>query len=98
MGGETASRTTSSYPKLVERPVGKQIQGIYTDRLRAFTSGGQYEKQYLRGCVRGLYYDSACEQQRQRGMLTEPYYAGSYITTDVTTTSMSSCPSIRLRT
>jgi alpha-mannosidase len=39
----------SSYPKLVERPVGKQIHGIYLDRLRQFTSTGQYEKQGLMG-------------------------------------------------
>lgn len=47
MGGETSSRVMSSYPRLAKEPVGKQIESIYTDRLRQFTSGGQYEKQNL---------------------------------------------------
>ena len=37
----------AAYPRLVERPVGQQITDLYTDRLRQFTSGGQYEKQGL---------------------------------------------------
>lgn len=47
MGGETSSRAASTYPKLSSGPVGQQIQGIYTDRLRQFSSGGQYEKDNL---------------------------------------------------
>ncbi|MCJ1301122.1 Glycoside hydrolase, 38 vacuolar alpha mannosidase [Hypocenomyce scalaris] len=52
MGGETQRRASgSSYPKLSAGPVGKQIQGIYKDRLGQFTSGGQYESQYLLGAM-----------------------------------------------
>ena len=48
MGGESQSRTLqNSYPQLVSRPVGKQIESIYTGRLRQFTDGGQYEQQSL---------------------------------------------------
>lgn len=50
MGGETGSKVvpnTSSYPKLATRPVGQQIESIYTDRLRQFTAGGQYSRQNL---------------------------------------------------
>ncbi|KAL9623961.1 MAG: hypothetical protein Q9160_001714 [Pyrenula sp. 1 TL-2023] len=50
MGGETHPRVVpamSSYPKLATRPVGQQIESIYTDRLRQFTSGGQYSSQNL---------------------------------------------------
>jgi alpha-mannosidase len=47
MGGETAPRIQSSYPQLSSGPVGQQIESIYTDRLRQFTSGGQYEKHNL---------------------------------------------------
>ncbi|KAK4936017.1 Glycoside hydrolase, 38 vacuolar alpha mannosidase [Elasticomyces elasticus] len=47
MGGETSSRATSQYPQLATGPVGKLIEGIYTDRLRQLTSGGQYEKENL---------------------------------------------------
>lgn len=39
----------SSYPKLVERPVGKQIHSIYQDRLKQFTDQGQYKEQGLLG-------------------------------------------------
>ncbi|KIW07803.1 uncharacterized protein PV09_01725 [Verruconis gallopava] len=50
MGGrETSDSSPSTYPKLVERPVGKQIHNIYLDRLRQFTNTGQYEKQGLMG-------------------------------------------------
>ena len=48
MGGETGSRNLhSSYPQLVSRPVGKQIESIYTGRLGQFTDGGQYRQQSL---------------------------------------------------
>lgn len=47
MGGETVSRAPSSLPKLAERPVGQHITNIYRDRLRQFTSGGQYQGQNL---------------------------------------------------
>lgn len=51
MGGETQlpSRMAPSkeYPKLAAGPVGKQIHKIYLDRLRQFTSGGQYESKGL---------------------------------------------------
>ncbi|KAJ9496005.1 Glycoside hydrolase, 38 vacuolar alpha mannosidase [Exophiala xenobiotica] len=49
MGGETStsSRSTSAYPQLSTAPVGKKIEGIYTDRLKQFTSGGQYQKESL---------------------------------------------------
>lgn len=50
MGGrETMDASSSSYPKLVERPVGKQIHSIYLDRLRQFTDSGQYKQQGLFG-------------------------------------------------
>ncbi|KAK8243843.1 alpha-mannosidase [Phyllosticta capitalensis] len=49
MGGEThlAMGPKKEYPKLASRPVGKQIHKIYLDRLRQFTSGGQYESKGL---------------------------------------------------
>lgn len=47
MGGEAVSRAPSSLPKLAERPVGQHITNIYRDRLRQFTSGGQYQGQNL---------------------------------------------------
>lgn len=50
MGGETGSRVVpmmSSYPKLATRPVGQQIESIFTERLRQFTAGGQYSGQNL---------------------------------------------------
>ena len=37
----------TSYPKMAARPVGQQIAGIYKDRLRQFTAGGQYQGQNL---------------------------------------------------
>jgi alpha-mannosidase len=43
------STSSSSYPKLAQRPKGKLISNIYQDRLRQFTSGGQYEAQGLLG-------------------------------------------------
>ncbi|KAJ9669048.1 Glycoside hydrolase, 38 vacuolar alpha mannosidase [Coniosporium apollinis] len=42
-----ASIMKTDYPKMARAPVGKQIHSIYLDRLRQFTSGGQYEKQSL---------------------------------------------------
>jgi len=51
MGGETqptmAPNSSASYPKLAERPKGKQIHHIYRDRLRQLTDGGQYRRQSL---------------------------------------------------
>ena len=41
MGGETRTPLSSSYPVLVKKPVGKQIESIYTGRLRQFTEGGE---------------------------------------------------------
>ncbi|KAK0654380.1 Alpha-mannosidase [Lasiodiplodia hormozganensis] len=38
---------SKEYPKLAAGPVGKQIHKIYLDRLRQFTSGGQYESKGL---------------------------------------------------
>lgn len=46
MGGRSTP-TPSSYPLLATKPVGKQIQNIYTDRLGQFQSGGQYQGQNL---------------------------------------------------
>jgi alpha-mannosidase len=52
MGGETHIKPSGVvYPKLVERPVGQQIRGIYKDRLRQFTDGGQYRGHNLRACM-----------------------------------------------
>ncbi|PGH15631.1 hypothetical protein AJ79_02224 [Helicocarpus griseus UAMH5409] len=42
MGGNSQVPTATSYPTLVQRPVGQQINSIYKDRLRQFTDGGQY--------------------------------------------------------
>lgn len=48
MGGGSNSNTLhAAYPQLVSRPKGKDIHNIVTDRLRQFTSGGQYENQSL---------------------------------------------------
>lgn len=53
MGGEAHPRAPpSSYPKLVERPVGQHIRSIYLDRLRQFTDEGLYRED---GLVRYLY-------------------------------------------
>lgn len=68
MGGETmeTARLKSSYPTLVERPVGQWIANIYRDRIAQFYSGGQYEHQNLRACVKVLsfvmppYLESTC--------------------------------------
>lgn len=53
MGGETphlphlAPTASKALPVLAERPVGQRITKIYTDRLKQFTSAGQYEGQNL---------------------------------------------------
>ncbi|KAI9710122.1 MAG: Alpha-mannosidase 2C1 [Bogoriella megaspora] len=50
MGGDTRVNyltSSSHYPKLAEHPVGKQIESIYTSRLRQFTDSGQYREQSL---------------------------------------------------
>jgi alpha-mannosidase len=49
MGGDTSGNMpkSSTYPVLADRPKGKQIHGIYKDRLRQFTSGGQYQSESL---------------------------------------------------
>ena len=47
MGGGIAPGSTSSYPKLAARPVGQLIENIYTDRIKQFTDGGQYQGQNL---------------------------------------------------
>ena len=61
MGGESTPRATtpSSYPQLMKKPVGQQIQGIYTDRLQQFTSGGQYEHENLRA----KFYHAVCDDE-----------------------------------
>ncbi|KAE8149958.1 galactose mutarotase-like domain-containing protein [Aspergillus avenaceus] len=47
MGGDVPRQTTSTLPRAATGPVGQRIRGIYTDRLKQFTSTGQYEKQNL---------------------------------------------------
>ncbi|KAJ0426087.1 glycosyl hydrolases family 38 N-terminal domain-containing protein [Aspergillus carlsbadensis] len=49
MGGDLPRQAPSSLPRAPEGPVGQRIRSIYTDRLRQFTSSGQYEKQNLIG-------------------------------------------------
>lgn len=50
MGGrESMDSKRSTYPQLVERPVGKQITKLYKDRLQQFTDQGQYKQQGLFG-------------------------------------------------
>ena len=60
MGGDAnwnrSMPTAANYPKLAAGPVGKQIDGIYRDRLRQFVDGGQYREQGL------LAYVSLCPQ------------------------------------
>ena len=52
MGGEeikmAVAATGATYPQLVTRPKGKKISHIYKERLRQFTSDGQYEEQSLK--------------------------------------------------
>ncbi|KAI9804023.1 MAG: Glycoside hydrolase, 38 vacuolar alpha mannosidase [Piccolia ochrophora] len=48
MGGEKGTTVSgSTYPKLSAAPVGQQIHSIYKDRLKGFTSGGQYARNNL---------------------------------------------------
>lgn len=47
MGGGRNTPTSSAYPQLAPKPVGKLIQSIYTDRLRQFLDQGQYGQQSL---------------------------------------------------
>ncbi|KAF1813669.1 putative alpha-mannosidase I [Eremomyces bilateralis CBS 781.70] len=52
MGGDqrrTMDAASSSLPRLAAGPVGKKIGNIYRDRLKQFTSKGQYESQNLIG-------------------------------------------------
>lgn len=56
MGGESGNQgkpasTTSSYPVLASKPVGKLISHIYRDRISQFYSGGQYESRNLLGMM-----------------------------------------------
>ena len=48
MGGGSNTPLSSQYPQLAVRPVGKQIEHIYTDRLRQFLDDGQYREQGLK--------------------------------------------------
>ncbi|EED12267.1 alpha-mannosidase [Talaromyces stipitatus ATCC 10500] len=60
MGGEAHPRAPpSSYPKLVERPVGQHIRSIYLDRLRQLTDEGLYGED---GLV-SKYYDAIVSDQ-----------------------------------
>ncbi|PKY07994.1 alpha-mannosidase [Aspergillus campestris IBT 28561] len=47
MGGDAVRQAPSSLPRSPAGPVGQRIKGIYTDRLRQFTAGGQYQSQNL---------------------------------------------------
>ncbi|KAL4810228.1 glycosyl hydrolases family 38 N-terminal domain-containing protein [Aspergillus unguis] len=49
MGGDVLRQAPSSLPRAPDGPVGQRIRSIYTDRLKQFTSRGQYEKQNLIG-------------------------------------------------
>lgn len=46
-GGQPQASMSTSYPKLARLPVGKQISKIYEERLRQFTSDGQYASSSL---------------------------------------------------
>jgi len=69
MGGETSSRATSQYPQLAAGPVGKLIEGIYTDRLKQLTSGGQYEKENLRA---KLYHNTNDDEDHVKSSVYSP--------------------------
>ncbi|RMD41839.1 hypothetical protein DV735_g3257, partial [Chaetothyriales sp. CBS 134920] len=56
MGGGKVTGGPSTYPRLVERPVGQKIKKLYTDRLRQFLDNGQYREQGLRA---KFYHDAA---------------------------------------
>ncbi|KAL8672140.1 MAG: hypothetical protein Q9168_003384 [Polycauliona sp. 1 TL-2023] len=51
MGGGKPQTPSTSLPKLVARPVGQQIHSIYKERLRQFTSDGQYSSQNLQAAL-----------------------------------------------
>lgn len=60
MGGEKGpvGPADTGYPKLNFEPVGQKIQNIYQDRLRQFTSRGQYKMDTLPGWVYLLVFDA----------------------------------------
>ncbi|KAL5042633.1 hypothetical protein BDW71DRAFT_136726 [Aspergillus fruticulosus] len=49
MGGDILRQAPSSLPRGPDGPVGQRIRSIYTDRLKQFTSSGQYQSQNLIG-------------------------------------------------
>ncbi|KAL5001199.1 glycosyl hydrolases family 38 N-terminal domain-containing protein [Aspergillus recurvatus] len=49
MGGDVLRQAPSSLPRAPDGPVGQRIRSIYTDRLKQFTSSGQYQSQNLLG-------------------------------------------------
>ncbi|KAL6232540.1 hypothetical protein BDW75DRAFT_217680 [Aspergillus navahoensis] len=49
MGGDVPRKAPSSLPRAPDGPVGQRIRSIYTDRLKQFTSSGQYQSQNLLG-------------------------------------------------
>ncbi|KAL4901279.1 hypothetical protein BDW74DRAFT_160139 [Aspergillus multicolor] len=49
MGGDVLRQAPSSLPRAPDGPVGQRIRSIYTDRLKQFTSSGQYQDQNLLG-------------------------------------------------
>ncbi|KAL9113479.1 MAG: hypothetical protein Q9227_002520 [Pyrenula ochraceoflavens] len=59
-GGSYPQAMASTYPKLAVRPVGKQIESIFTERLRQFMSTGQYEGQNLQSKL----YDATCDDEQ----------------------------------
>jgi len=46
-GGQPQSSMSATYPKKAGLPVGKQITKLYEERLRMFTSNGQYASSSL---------------------------------------------------
>lgn len=48
MGGGQVPAGFSDYPKLNFTPKGQQIRNIYQDRIKQFTSEGQYASKNLR--------------------------------------------------
>ncbi|KAL8694065.1 MAG: hypothetical protein Q9218_001243 [Villophora microphyllina] len=51
MGGGNPTNPGTSLPKLSSGPVGQQIHSIYKERLRQFTSNGQYGSQNLQAAL-----------------------------------------------
>ncbi|KAL9602170.1 MAG: hypothetical protein Q9219_002034 [cf. Caloplaca sp. 3 TL-2023] len=51
MGGGNPQVPSTSLPKLASGPVGQQIHSIYKERLRQFTSNGQYSSQNLQAAM-----------------------------------------------